>query len=70
MKLLRVGQQGQEKVAVIDSENKIRDLSSHINDLNPDTINFKTLERLQKINIETLPKICLLYTSPSPRDRG
>ena len=57
MKLLRVGQQGKEKVAVIDSENKIRDLSSHIDDLNPDTINFKTLERLQKINIETLPEI-------------
>ena len=57
MKLLRVGQHGQEKVAVMDSENKIRDLSSHIDDLNPDTINFKTLERLQKINIETLPEI-------------
>ena len=56
MKLLRFGQQGQEKVAVMDSENKIRDLSSHIADLNPETINFKTLERLKKINIETLPE--------------
>ena len=45
MKLLRVGQHGQEKVAAMDSENKIRDLSSHIDDLNPDTINFKTLEK-------------------------
>ena len=43
MKFLRVGQFGQEKVAAIDSEFKIRDLSSHIDDLNPDTINFKTL---------------------------
>ena len=57
MKLLRVGQIGQEKVAAIDSEFKIRDLSSHIDDLNPDTINFKTLEKLQKIKIETLPEI-------------
>jgi len=57
MKLLRVGQHGQEKVAAMDSENKIRDLSSHIEDLNPDTINFKTLEKLQKIKIETLPEI-------------
>jgi len=57
MKLLRVGQYGQEKVAAMDSENKIRDLSSHIDDLNPDTINFKTLEKLQKIKIETLPEI-------------
>ena len=57
MKLLRVGQHGQEKVAAMDSKNKIRDLSSHIDDLNPDTINFKTLEKLQKIKIETLPEI-------------
>ena len=57
MKLLRVGQHGQEKVAAMDSENKIRDLSSHIHDLNPDTINFKTLEKLKKIKIETLPEI-------------
>ena len=45
MKLLRIGQHGKEKVAVMDSENKIRDLSSHINDLNPETINFMTLEK-------------------------
>ncbi len=57
MKLLRVGQHGQEKVAAMDSENKIRDLSSYIDDLNPDTINFQTLEKLQKIKIETLPEI-------------
>ena len=57
MKLLRVGQSGQEKVAAIDSEFKIRDLSSYIDDLNPDTLNFKTLQKLQKIKIETLPEI-------------
>ena len=57
MKLLRVGQHGQEKVAAMDSKSKIRDLSSHINDLDPNTINFKTLEKLQKIKIETLPEI-------------
>jgi len=57
MKLLRVGQLGQEKVAILDSENKIRDLSLHISDLNPDTINFQTVEKLQKIKIEALPEI-------------
>ena len=57
MKLLRVGQHGQEKVAAMDLENKIRDLSSHISDLNPDTINFQTLEKLRRIKIETLPEI-------------
>jgi len=57
MKLLRVGQLGQEKVAVMDSNNKIRDLSSYIDDLNPDTINFNALEKLKKIKFETLPEI-------------
>ena len=57
MILLRVGPHGQEKVAAMDSENKIRDLSSQINDLNPDTINFQTLEKLRLIKIETLPEI-------------
>tara|TARA_Y100000768_G_scaffold281765_1_gene216641 strand:+ start:1263 stop:2102 length:840 start_codon:yes stop_codon:yes gene_type:complete len=57
MKFLRVGQHGQEKVAALDSENKIRDLSSHIDDLNPETINFKTLEKLKKIKIDTLPEV-------------
>ena len=57
MKLLRVGQIGQEIVAVMDSENKIRDLSSYIDDLNPDTINFSTFEKLKKIEFETLPEI-------------
>ena len=38
MKLLRVGQKGKEKPAVLDKNGKIRDISSHIKDLNP---NFK-----------------------------
>ena len=57
MKLLRVGPNGQEKVAVVDSSNRIRDLSNHIDDLNPDTLNFKNLEKLQKIKVDTLPEI-------------
>ena len=43
MKLLRVGDFGKEKVAAIDKNNVIRDLSSHIDDLNPDTINLNNL---------------------------
>ena len=34
MKLLRVGEFGKEIPAIIDEENKIRDLSKIINDLN------------------------------------
>ena len=37
MKLCRIGSTGKEKPAIIDGENNYRDLSSIINDLNPDT---------------------------------
>ena len=55
MKLLRVGNIGSEKPALIDNENKYRDLSSIINDLNPDTLNFQTLEKIKSINVSKLP---------------
>ena len=47
MKLLRVGQKGQEKPAALDKDGKIRDISSHISDLNPDFLNFETISKLQ-----------------------
>ena len=57
MKFLRVGEKGKEIIAALDGEKKIKDLSSHIKDLNPDTINFENLDRLKKINLNTLPEI-------------
>ena len=57
MKLLRCGSIGNEKPAALDKEGKIRDLSSHINDLNPKNINFVNLEKLRKVNLEKLPEI-------------
>ena len=57
MKLCRIGEIGKEKPAIIDKDNNYRDLSSLITDFNPETLNF-----------DTINKICLLYTSPSPRD--
>ena len=57
MKLLRVGNVGNEIPAALDNNGNIRDLSSQIKDLNPETINFKTLEKLRKINLETLPQV-------------
>ena len=41
MKLCRIGGFGEEKPAIIDSENNYRDLSSIINDLNLESLNFK-----------------------------
>ncbi len=57
MKFLRVGNMGKEIPAILDNKNKIRDLTSIIRDLTPDTINFKILEKLKEINIESLPEI-------------
>ena len=57
MKLLRVGQKGQEKPAALDKNGKIRDLSDHIKDLNPSSINFETLSKLQKLDLETLKEL-------------
>ena len=55
MKLLRIGEAGSEKPALIDNENKYRDLSSIIKDLNPDTLNFETLEKIKTTDITKLP---------------
>ena len=57
MKLLRVGQKGSEKPAILDKDGKIRDLSSHIQDLNPDTLNFKTISDLQNLDLSSLPEL-------------
>ena len=48
MKLLRVGHFGFEKPAALDKKGKVRDLSQHLIDFNPSTLNFETLEKLKK----------------------
>ena len=57
MKLLRVGHKGKEKPALLDKEGKIRDISSHIIDLNPDYLNFETISKLQNIDLSSLPEL-------------
>ena len=57
MKLLRCGNKGSEKPAALDKNGKIKDLSSHISDLNTKNINFETLSKLQKIDLGTLPEV-------------
>ncbi len=57
MKLLRVGQKGEEKPAILDKKGKIRDLSSIVTDFDPKNLNFETFDKLNKINHETLPEI-------------
>ena len=57
MKLLRCGPLNKEKPAVLDKNGKIRDISSHIDDLNSQNISFTNLEKLKNINLESLPEI-------------
>jgi len=57
MKLLRVGQKGKEKPSILDKNNKMRDISSHIKDFNPDNLNLETINKLNDINFENLPEL-------------
>ena len=59
MKLCRIGNAGEEKPAIIDEENNFRDLSSLINDFDPGTLNFNTIDKIQKSDISSLPKLDL-----------
>jgi len=57
MKLLRVGEKNAEKVAALDKNQIIRDISDHIKDLNPSTLSENTLEKLIKINLSNQKEI-------------
>ena len=57
MKLLRIGKIGEEKPAILDKNNNYKDLSSIIKDFSPDTLNFKTLDKIKKLDISKLPNL-------------
>ena len=57
MKLLRIGEKGKEKPAIVDDQNNYKDLSSVVEDFNPKTLNFETLEKIKNIDLSKLPTI-------------
>ena len=57
MKLLRIGSLGKEKPVVLDKDGKYKDLSSHIKDLNPNSLNFETFSKIQGLDHSSLPEI-------------
>ena len=57
MKLLRVGEKNQEKPAILDKDGKFRDISKHINDLDPTHLNFETFEKIKQIDLSSQPEI-------------
>ena len=57
MKLLRLGKKGKEKPAALDKNGKLRDISSVIKDLNPETLNFETISKLEGFDLSSLPEL-------------
>ena len=57
MKFLRVGELNNEKPAIIDENGIIRDISTIVNELNPNTLNDSTIQLLKNTNIKKLNKI-------------
>ena len=57
MKFLRLGSKGNEKPAIIDSQNNYRDLSSLIDDFKPETLNINSINKIKNLDISKLPAI-------------
>jgi 2-keto-4-pentenoate hydratase/2-oxohepta-3-ene-1,7-dioic acid hydratase in catechol pathway len=57
MKLLRYGQPGKEKPALLDKTNQIRDLSGKIPDIAGEALSPQSLQRLQSLDLATLPLV-------------
>ncbi|WP_455846058.1 fumarylacetoacetate hydrolase family protein [Pantoea agglomerans] len=57
MKLLRVGEPGKERPAMLDEQGELRDLSHFIDDLAGDALLPSALERLRQLPLSELPKI-------------
>ncbi len=57
MKLLRVGEPGKERPALLDEQGELRDLSHFIDDIAGDTLLPSALERLRQMPLSELPKI-------------
>ncbi len=57
MKLLRYGQVGSEKPAILDGAGNIRDLSGHIDDLGGQVLTKAGLNEIANIDIDQLPMV-------------
>ncbi|WBV23619.1 fumarylacetoacetate hydrolase family protein [Pantoea piersonii] len=57
MKLLRVGEPGKERPAMLDEQGELRDLSHYIDDIAGDALLPDSLDRLRQLPLSELPKI-------------
>lgn len=56
MKLLRVGEKGAEKPAILDKEGKIRDLSAVVEDIDGNTLSTR-LDEIAALDLSALPEV-------------
>jgi 2-keto-4-pentenoate hydratase/2-oxohepta-3-ene-1,7-dioic acid hydratase in catechol pathway len=57
MKLLRYGEPGREKPAIVDAEGKVRDLSQHVPDIAGASLLPAALQQLRAIDLSKLPVV-------------
>jgi 2-keto-4-pentenoate hydratase/2-oxohepta-3-ene-1,7-dioic acid hydratase in catechol pathway len=57
MKLLRYGEKGQERPALLDADGRLRDLSAHISDVAGDALLPQNFARLQALDPASLPLV-------------
>ncbi len=57
MKLVRIGEAGKERPAVIDEQGVLRDLSQHIDDIAGDALLPSSLEKLRRLPLHQLPEV-------------
>jgi 2-keto-4-pentenoate hydratase/2-oxohepta-3-ene-1,7-dioic acid hydratase in catechol pathway len=57
MKLVRFGAAGREKPGIVDSEGRIRDLSGLVSDIAGEALSPKSLAKLAKVKVDTLPPV-------------
>ena len=57
MKLVRFGAKGHEKPGLVDASGAVRDLSSHIADINGATLSPESLAKLKALDPATLPAV-------------
>lgn len=70
MKLLRVGQPGHERPALLDAEGKTRDLSAHVGDIAGATLLPEGLARIAALDPASLPEIAVERIGPCVAGTG